>query len=99
MSPPRILILGAHPDDADLKAGGTASKWRRLGCEVRLVSVTDGRAGHHTQHCPDLAPRRRAEASASGAVIGATYDVLDHHDGELLPTLEARAGLIRLIRG
>ncbi len=99
MSSPRILILGAHPDDADIKAGGCASKWRRLGCEVRLVSVTDGRAGHHLHHGPDLAGRRRAEARAAGAVIGATYDVLDHHDGELLPTLAARWELIRLIRG
>ncbi len=95
----RILILGAHPDDADIKAGGCASKWRRLGCEVRLVSVTDGRAGHQTQYGPTLAERRRAEARAAGAVIGATYDTLDNHDGELLPTLAARWELIRLIRG
>ena len=99
MSPPRILVLGAHPDDADIKAGGTASKWRRLGCEVKLVSVTDGRSGHQTQYGPALAQRRRAEARAAGAVIGATYDVLDHPDGGLTPTLEARHTLIRLIRG
>src|SRR6202171_2946196 len=99
MSSPRILILGAHPDDADLKAGGTASKWRRLGCEVKLVSVTDGRSGHQTQHGPALAERRRAEARAAGAVIGAAYDLLDHPDGALMPTLEARYTLIRLIRG
>jgi LmbE family N-acetylglucosaminyl deacetylase len=98
MTAPRILVLGAHPDDADLKAGGTASKWRRLGCEVKLVSVTDGGAGHQTQHGPDLTRRRRAEAQAAGAVIGAAYDVLDHPDGALLPTLEARWKLIRLIR-
>jgi LmbE family N-acetylglucosaminyl deacetylase len=99
MSLPRILILGAHPDDADIKAAGCASKWRRLGCEVKLVSVTDGRSGHQTQHGPALVQRRRAEARAAGAVIGASYDVLDHPDGGLLPTLEARHTLIRLIRG
>ena len=99
MSPPRVLILGAHPDDADIKASGTASKWRRLGCEVKLVSVTDGRSGHQTQHGPALVQRRRAEARAAGAVLGAAYDVLDHPDGGLLPTLEARHTLIRLIRG
>ena len=63
MTTPRILVLGAHPDDADLKAGGTASKWRRLGCEVKLVSVTDGGAGHQTQHGAALTQRRRAERS------------------------------------
>jgi len=96
---PRILVLGAHPDDADIKASGTASKWRRFGCEVQFVSVTDGRSGHQTGHGPALVERRRAEARAAGVVIGATYDVLDFPDGGLMPTLEARLALIRLIRG
>ncbi|HVS35457.1 MAG TPA: PIG-L family deacetylase [Gemmataceae bacterium] len=99
MAEPRILIVGAHPDDADLKAGGTASLWRRRGWDVKLVSVTDGRSGHHLQHGPALAQRRRAEARAAGAVIGATYEVLEFPDGALMPTLEARHTLIRLIRG
>jgi len=94
----RILVLGAHPDDADIKTGGTSAKWRRLGYEVKLVSVTDGGAGHQTLRRPPLVQRRRAEARAAGAVIGAAYDVLDLHDGELMPTLEARFLLIRLIR-
>jgi N-acetylglucosamine malate deacetylase 1 len=98
MTLPRILVLGAHPDDADIKAAGSASKWRRLGCEVKLVSVTDGGAGHQTQHGPELTRRRREEARAAGAVIGAAYEVLDHADGSLLPTLEARWKVIRLIR-
>jgi LmbE family N-acetylglucosaminyl deacetylase len=96
--PLRILVLGAHPDDADIKTGGTSAKWRRLGHEVRLVSVTDGGAGHQTLRRPALAERRRAEARAAGAVIGAAYDVLDLPDGELMPTLDARLRLIRLIR-
>jgi LmbE family N-acetylglucosaminyl deacetylase len=94
----RILVLGAHPDDADYKAGGTSALWRRLGHEVKLVSVTNGGAGHQTLRGAELVARRRAEARASGAVIGATYDVLDHPDGGLMPTLEARHELIRLIR-
>jgi LmbE family N-acetylglucosaminyl deacetylase len=96
--PLRILVLGAHPDDADIKTGGTSAKWRRLGHEVRFVSVTDGGAGHQTLRRPALAERRRAEARAAGAVIGVTYDVLDFPDGELMPTLEARRTLIRMIR-
>jgi LmbE family N-acetylglucosaminyl deacetylase len=94
----RILIIGAHPDDADFKAGGTAAHWCALGHEVRLVSLTDGRAGHHVQHGPPLVLRRRAEAQASAAVIGATYDVLDLPDGELDNRLEYRQQVIRLIR-
>jgi len=99
MPPLRILVLGAHPDDADIKAGGTAALWRRLGHEVKLVSVTNGGAGHQTLRGEALVARRRAEAQSAGAVIGASYDVLDHPDGGLLPTLEARQQLIRFIRG
>src|SRR5438477_1430999 len=95
---PRVLVLGAHPDDADIKTGGTCAKWVAHGFSVLLVSVTDGSAGHQTLRRPALAERRRAEARAAGAVLGATYDVLDLPDGELMPTLEARWKLIRLIR-
>src|SRR5436309_5944591 len=96
--PLRILAIGAHPDDADIKAGGTAAKWRAGGHEVKLVSLTDGGAGHQTLRRPELADRRRAEARAAGAVIGATYEVWDLPDGELEPNLEARRRVIRLIR-
>src|SRR5947209_6171956 len=97
--PLRLLILGAHPDDADYAAGGTAALYRAAGHVVKMVSLTNGCAGHHLQPGPELARRRRAEAAAAGAVIGATYDVLDNNDGELLPTLENRRQVIRLIRG
>jgi LmbE family N-acetylglucosaminyl deacetylase len=95
---PRILILGAHPDDADIKAGGTAAFWCARGFTVRLVSLTDGRAGHHLNPGPALAARRKAEADAAAAIIGATYEILDIPDGELDDRLEYRHRVIRLIR-
>jgi LmbE family N-acetylglucosaminyl deacetylase len=94
----RLLIIGAHPDDADYAAGGTAALYRAAGHEVKMVSLTNGDAGHQTLRGPELARRRRAEAAAAGAVIGAAYDVLDTPDGQLLPTLENRFQVIRLIR-
>jgi len=96
--PLRLLIIGAHPDDADYAAGGTAALYAAGGNVVRMVSLTNGDAGHHAQPGPKLALRRRAEAAAAGAVIGAAYDLFDIHDGELLPTLENRAKVIHLIR-
>ncbi|HEX5273542.1 MAG TPA: PIG-L family deacetylase [Gemmataceae bacterium] len=96
--PLRILAIGAHPDDADIKAGGSAAKWCALGHAVRMVSLTDGAAGHHAAWGPALAERRGAEARAAAEVIGATYEVWDFPDGELEPTLEARRRVIRLIR-
>jgi N-acetylglucosamine malate deacetylase 1 len=91
-------MIGAHPDDADIKAGGTAARWCSLGHVVRLVSLTNGRAGHQTMPGPELASRRRLEARAAAATIGATYEVLDHPDGELDDRLEYRHEVIRLIR-
>lgn len=94
----RLLIIGAHPDDADYHAGGTAALWRRAGGEVLMVSLTDGGAGHHQQPGPPLVQRRRAEAAAAGAVVGAEYRVLDHPDGALFADLAVRHEVIRLIR-
>ncbi|GAC1469827.1 MAG: hypothetical protein NVSMB9_14160 [Isosphaeraceae bacterium] len=97
-NPCRILIIGAHPDDADIKAGGTAAKWTALGHVVRLVSLTDGRAGHQSTHGPDLAIRRRREAESAAAAIHATYQILDQPDGTLDDRIETRQKVIRLIR-
>jgi LmbE family N-acetylglucosaminyl deacetylase len=96
--PMRLLIIGAHPDDADYHAGGLAALYRAAGHDVLMVSLTNGDAGHHAEPGPALATRRRAEANAAAAVIGARYLVLDNHDGELLPTLDNRRQVIQLIR-
>ena len=75
-NPLRLLILGAHPDDADYSAGGLAALYASAGHVVRMVSLTNGDAGHHEHAGAALATRRRAEADAAAAVIGATYQVL-----------------------
>ncbi|HXK61328.1 MAG TPA: PIG-L family deacetylase, partial [Acidobacteriota bacterium] len=93
----RILVFGAHPDDPE-KAGGTMAKYIQQGHKVRLVSVTNGDAGHFEMGGGVLAQRRYKEAQCAGAVIGAEYIVLDNHDGELMPTLENRNKIIRIIR-
>jgi LmbE family N-acetylglucosaminyl deacetylase len=96
--PLRLLVIGAHPDDAEYKAGGLAALYRRLGHDVYFVSMTNGESGHHVISGPALVSRRRAEAAASGRVLGLRYDVLDHPDGRLEPTLARREEVIRLIR-
>jgi LmbE family N-acetylglucosaminyl deacetylase len=94
----RLLIIGAHPDDADFAAGGTAALYAAAGQIVRMISLTNGDAGHHEQPGPQLARRRQAEAAAAGNVIGARYELFDIHDGELEPTLANRHKVIQLIR-
>ena len=94
----RVIAFGAHPDDCDARAGGLAAKYAAAGHLVKFVSVTNGDAGHHAQGGGVLAQRRRAEALEAGRRIGIEYEVLDNHDGELLPTLEVRRQVIRKIR-
>lgn len=94
----RIIMIGAHPDDCDLKGGGTAALLSSMGYAVKFVAVTNGDAGHQTMKGTALAKRRLAEAKEAGKRFGVTYDVLDNHDGELLPTLEVRLQIIKKIR-
>jgi len=94
----RVIAFGAHPDDCDIRAGGTAAKFAAAGHHVKFVSVTNGDAGHQSQGGGMLAMRRRKEAQEAGRRIGVEYEVLDNHDGELLPTLPVRQQIIRKIR-
>lgn len=94
----RIIVFGAHPDDCEYKNGGTAAKWAKLGHHVKLVSVTNGDIGHWRTSGGALAKRRTAEVKAASKVLGTTAQVLDIHDGELMPTLENRKKIVRLIR-
>ncbi len=94
----RVIAIGAHPDDCDIKAGGIAAKYAALGHKVRFVSVTNGDAGHQAEGGGMLAARRRAEAQESGRRLGIEYIVLDNHDGELVPSLDVRLQIIRQIR-
>jgi LmbE family N-acetylglucosaminyl deacetylase len=94
----RIIMFGAHPDDCDEKSGGTAALFAQMGYAVKFVSVTNGDAGHQTLKGEELAKRRYAETQEVAKRLGITYDVLDNHDGLLLPTLEVRLEIIRKIR-
>src|SRR6266478_7768373 len=94
----RVIAFGAHPDDCDIRAGGTAALFARMGHHVKFVAVTNGDAGHQSEGGGMLAKRRRAEAMESGRRLGVTYEVLDNHDGELLPTIPVREQIIRRIR-
>lgn len=95
---PRIIMIGAHPDDCDLDGGGTAILFAKMGYAVKFVAVTNGDAGHQTMKGKELAKRRFAEAQEAGKRFGVTYDVLDNHDGQLLPTLDVRLQIIKKIR-
>ena len=94
----RIIAFGAHPDDAEFQIGGCAIKWAQLGHKVKLVSVTNGDIGHWKMAGGPLAKRRTAESKEAAKRMGVESLVLDIHDGEIMPTLENRKVIARLIR-
>ncbi|MDH3245587.1 MAG: PIG-L family deacetylase, partial [Saprospiraceae bacterium] len=97
--PLNIIAIGAHPDDCDMKFGGTAALFAKMGHNVKFLSLTSGDAGHQSQGGGALANRRRGEAREAGNRLGiAEYETLDNHDAELMPTLEVRHQVIRAIR-
>ncbi len=96
--PMNVIVFGAHPDDCELQVGGTAIKWVKAGFKVKFVSVTNGDAGHQDHTRKELARIRKAGAAAADKLLGVESVVLDNPDGELMPTLEVRFQLIRLIR-
>src|SRR6516164_5760137 len=94
----RIICFGAHPDDCEIQVGGVGAMWAAKGHHVKLVSVTNGDFGHWREAGGPLARRRKAEAESADKILGVTCEVLDIHDGELLPTVENRRLITRLIR-
>jgi len=94
----RIIAFGAHPDDCEIRAGGVAAMWAAQGHHVKFVSTTNGDIGHWKEAGGPLAQRRTEEVKKAAKILGIETEVLDNHDGELMPTLENRKTLVRLIR-
>ena len=98
-TPLRIIAFGAHPDDCEVRSSGVAAMWAARGHQVKYVSVTNGDIGHYAMAGGPLSIRRTAEVEECGKILGiASSVVLDNHDGELMPTLENRKKIARLIR-
>ena len=94
----RIIAFGAHPDDGELGGAGRPRSGRRSG--ITSSSSPSPTATSATGRKP--AGRSRAAApprsQESAKILGITTQVLDIHDGELVPTLENRRTITRLIR-
>jgi N-acetylglucosamine malate deacetylase 1 len=97
-TPLRLLIVGAHPDDAEFHAGGLTAIYRALGHTVKIISLTNGEAGHHAMSGLPLVARRQDEMRAAAAVIGAEQAMWPYRDGWLEPTLDLRWEMIRELR-
>lgn len=97
--PMKIMVIGAHPDDADLHFGGTAAKLAANGARIVFVSLANGDKGHHRLSPEKLAARRADEMKAAAKAYGIEdYVCLGAHDCELEADLEMRRALTRVVR-
>ena len=84
MSDLRVMVVAAHPDEADMYTGGTAALLAESGAAVKFLSITNGDAGHYEIGGIQLARRRWEEAQQAAKRLGIDeYEVLNEHDGEL----------------
>jgi bacillithiol biosynthesis deacetylase BshB1 len=89
-----IIFFGAHPDDVELSAGGTAAKCVKDGLRIGIVDLTRGEMG--TRGTPQT---RKKEASAAAKALGATFrQHLDFQDGNLQTGREQELQIIELLR-
>jgi LmbE family N-acetylglucosaminyl deacetylase len=97
----RVMVITAHPDDAEFTVAGTVAKWVREGKTVIYVICTDGSRGSND---PKVRPEhlvviRKAEQEAAARLLGVEEVVyLGYEDGSLEPTLALRRDLAREIR-
>jgi len=95
--PLNVIIFGAHPDDCDISAGGVAALFAQMGDRVKCVSMTNGNKGHQSMKPDELAARRKKEMQEAARRLGVECEILNNNDGELLPTIENRKAVIKLI--
>ncbi len=95
--PLRIIVFGAHPDDCEYTTGGITALYAQMGHQVKYVSLTNGNKGHHVMKPGELAARRSKEAQEVARILGVAYEIMNNDDGELLPTLENRFAVIKMI--
>lgn len=99
--PESVMAVFAHPDDIEFTCAGTLARWARAGCRVIYALCTSGdvgidEPGMTRQRATEI---REAESRQAAEIAGAREIVfLREPDGLLMPTLELRKKLVRLIR-
>lgn len=94
----KILLFCAHPDDAELCAGGTIKKLINNNCEVKVIVMTNGNVGNGDINKKKTESIRNKEMIDAAALGGFNVSCEDINDGEVLPSLDNRMKVIRAIR-
>ncbi|WP_336799759.1 PIG-L deacetylase family protein [Kaistia sp. MMO-174] len=97
--PLKVIVVKAHPDEAELYAGGTCARLADKGAAIKFLSLTNGDAGHYEMARKPLKRRRAREAYAAARHLGVLdYEILDIHDGELMADIAVRTAIIASVR-
>lgn len=97
----RVLVVVAHPDDAEFGCGGTVAKWVKEGREVVYVILTNGDKGsaERSMTSERLARVRAEEQLSAARTLGVErVEFLGYPDGELEDTREVRRAVTAQIR-
>ena len=97
----RVVVVTAHPDDADIGAGGTVANLVRRGATITYVIVTSGNTGSSDRTMtPDrLARIRAAEQRNAARTLGVAHvEFLGYDDGAVEDTRDLRRDITRQIR-
>lgn len=100
-TPERVLVIQAHPDDAEFSCSGTIAKWSRAGAEIHYCSITSGDKGSSDPEMtgPALATLREAEQRKAAEILGVkSVTFLGYQDAMLVPDLNMRRALVRVMR-
>src|SRR3954451_22361336 len=84
----RIIVFGAHPDDAEYRGAGVAMKWAKQGHHVKLVSATNGDVGHCERAGGPLALYPKKEVERVAKRWNVTPGLANIRACEIMPTLE-----------
>ncbi len=98
MAEQRLMLIMAHPDDAEFSAGGLMTLWHQAGYAIKILCLTNGNAGHHQLDRAALAARRHDEARQAAALVNAEIEIWPQDDGRLVPSVALREQLIAAIR-
>lgn len=99
--PERVMVVAAHPDDAEMGCAATIATWVRAGAQAFYLITTNGDKGTDELEIPpeELAPIRDKEARAAAAAVGVSaVQILPNRDGELFYNYEFRGQVVYWIR-
>ncbi len=89
-----ILVFGAHPDDAELGAGGTIAKEIALGKKVGIIDLTRGELG--TRGSAEIRDKESADAAK---ILGvAVRENLKFRDGFFINDEAHQLEVIKMVR-